>query len=343
MIFLDAIFRFSGVGLLALLAVLAWKGRSNWRSAPYLILSCISVGALFLGYAPPNILPPEPLLTLVRMVDIPHLVFVWLFALSLFAERFELRPYHVLIGALYAAPILWIRLGDLAFIEPPPRFMIPIGSVTSIALIGHLIWATLRGRRDDLLERRRAVRIYFVLTISAVAVAAALTDLMPSDASIDRRTAKAIAIWPAIVFGTIWMLSFDQIGMRFGADLRAADKLGANDAELWRRLTAMMEKEQAYREPSLTIVSLARVLGVGQHKLRSLINTQLGFANFSQFLNHYRIAEVKQAFADPSKMETPILTLAMDAGFTSLSPFNRAFKDATGLTPSAFRKAHAAP
>lgn len=338
MIFLDSIFRFSGVGLLALLAVLAWRGRGNWRSAPYLILSCLSVAALYLGYAPPAILPPEPILTLARLLDVPHLVFVWLFALSLFAEKFELRAQHVVIGLLYAAPILWIRLGDLGWIAPPPRFMIPIGSVTSIALIGHLIWATLRGRRDDLLERRRAVRVYFVLTISAVAVAAALTDLIQPDAAIDRRTAKAIAIWPAIVFGTFWMLSFDQLGMRFGADMRGAVELSAGDAKLWNRLTAMMEDNHAYREPTLTIVSLARELGVGQHKLRSLINTRLGFANFNQFLNHYRIEDVKQSMVDPAKSDTPILTLAMDAGFTSLSPFNKAFKELTGSTPTEFRK-----
>ena len=95
--------------------------------------------------------------------------------------------------------------------------MIPVGSATSILLVAHLIWATLRGRKDDLLERRRAVRIYFILTIAAVAVAAALSDLIPPDAAFDRRTAKAVAIWPAILFGTIWMLSFDRTAVQFGA------------------------------------------------------------------------------------------------------------------------------
>ena len=41
--------------------------------------------------------------------------------------------------------------------------------------------------------------------------------------------------------------------------------------------------------------------------------------------------------ADPAQREVPILTIALDAGFGSLGPFNRAFRDAEGMTPSAYR------
>jgi AraC-like DNA-binding protein len=34
----------------------------------------------------------------------------------------------------------------------------------------------------------------------------------------------------------------------------------------------------------------------------------------------------------------PILTIALDAGFQSLGPFNRAFKSQAGMTPSEFRR-----
>ena len=44
------------------------------------------------------------------------------------------------------------------------------------------------------------------------------------------------------------------------------------------------------------------------------------------------------ALADPSKRELPVLTIALTAGFQSIGPFNRAFKVATGLTPSEFRR-----
>jgi AraC-like DNA-binding protein len=34
----------------------------------------------------------------------------------------------------------------------------------------------------------------------------------------------------------------------------------------------------------------------------------------------------------------PVLTIALDAGFQSIGPFNRAFKAATGVTPTEFRR-----
>ena len=338
MIFLDTFVRFSGVGMLCILAVLAWRHRGSWQGVNLLVLACITVAALLLGYAPEAVQPPDPLLAAVRYLDVPHLVFVWLFALSLFDEQFEVRPWHWIVGIVYSAPILWARLGYEGLVPPPPGWFIPFGSATSVVLIGHLIFSTIRGRSDDLLEKRRASRIHFVLVISVMAVAAALTDLMPAEGAFDKRTAKAMALWPAIAFGTYWMLSFDRSAVRFGSGTRHPEALEAADRTLWQKLEAAMVEGEAYAEPALTIASLASQLGVGQHRLRALINTRLGHANFSAFVNSYRVAAVQQAMREPATAHLPILTLALDAGFKSLSPFNKAFKQETGMTPSAWRE-----
>ena len=83
---------------------------------------------------------------------------------------------------------------------------------------------------------------------------------------------------------------------------------------------------------------MADRLGLPEHKLRRLINQQLGWRNFNQYLNAYRLADAKAALADPLQAEVPVLTIAMDAGFQSLGPFNRAFKADTGVTPSEYRR-----
>ena len=70
----------------------------------------------------------------------------------------------------------------------------------------------------------------------------------------------------------------------------------------------------------------------------TLINEGLGHRNFNAFLNRYRIEEAKAALADPTQKDVPIVTIAMDCGFKSLGPFNRAFKVDTGQTPSEFRR-----
>jgi len=107
-------------------------------------------------------------------------------------------------------------------------------------------------------------------------------------------------------------------------------------------LTARVSEAMAgavHREPGLTIGGLAARLGVPAHRLRSLINQRLGYRNFSAFLNHHRIADAKAWLADPAKVDLPVLTIAMDLGYGSLAPFNRAFREATGQSPSEYRRA----
>ena len=107
---------------------------------------------------------------------------------------------------------------------------------------------------------------------------------------------------------------------------------------LLRRLDHLMTVERIYRQEGLTIAMLAAKLDLPEHRLRQAINEGLGYRNFNAFLNRYRIDEAKAALSDPSQRDVPVLTIAMDAGFQSIGPFNRAFKADTGMTPTEFRR-----
>jgi AraC-like DNA-binding protein len=115
-----------------------------------------------------------------------------------------------------------------------------------------------------------------------------------------------------------------------------------------RRKAAVAALERAilvdriYRQEGLSIGRLAQLQGLPEYKLRRLINQHLRYRNFADFLNQYRAADAKQALGDPSQDKVPILTIALDAGFASLGPFNRAFTAAVGMTPSAYRRGHGA-
>jgi len=69
-----------------------------------------------------------------------------------------------------------------------------------------------------------------------------------------------------------------------------------------------------------------------------LLSTFPGHRNFSAFLNSYRIDAIKEEFKDPQKSRTPILTLAMDVGYNSLAPFNKAFRESENMTPTTYRQ-----
>lgn len=341
MLWLDGLFRFSGVGFLAFLTIILLRDAKDWKSKPYMILASISVSALFLGYAPEALQPPEPIYSMSRFLDIPHLAFVWLLTLSLYDASFRLKPIYWICGILYSLPILYVRLFNFGIFPEPHMWIFIYGSLTSIALMGHLCYVTLSGRADDLLETRRISRVYFILMIVFVAVSAAVIDIGPREIfGIDKRTAKIITIWPAIVWGLLWLMAFNQRAAYFGWHSGSGRQLDKRDEDLKMQLQSLMKEEQVFREMGLTINSLATRLGVSQHRLRALINHDLGYANFSSYLGTFRIDAVKQAFENPQTSHLPILTIAMDCGFKSLSTFNKTFKTLEGVTPSAYRKGY---
>ena len=99
-----------------------------------------------------------------------------------------------------------------------------------------------------------------------------------------------------------------------------------------------LDKEEVWREEGLTIGALASRLGAAEHHLRRLINEDLGYRNFAAFLNERRVAAAQVALTDPEKNRVAISTVAYDFGFSSLAPFNRAFREITGKTPSEWRR-----
>jgi AraC-like DNA-binding protein len=113
--------------------------------------------------------------------------------------------------------------------------------------------------------------------------------------------------------------------------------LAAADRVLLEKLIAGMDAG-LYRRTGLTITALAAEFGYPEHQLRKLINQHLGFRNFSFFLNSFRIEEATERLSDPAQARTPVLTIALDLGYASLGPFNRAFKELTGTTPTAYRE-----
>jgi len=96
-------------------------------------------------------------------------------------------------------------------------------------------------------------------------------------------------------------------------------------------------EQHVHRDRELTVASLAQKPAMPEYRLRKLIHEQLGYRNFNALLHDYRIAEACRDLVDPTKNSLPILTIALTVGYNSINPFNRAFRDAKGMTPSAFR------
>jgi AraC-like DNA-binding protein len=103
------------------------------------------------------------------------------------------------------------------------------------------------------------------------------------------------------------------------------------------RLLSYMVKEKPYLNEKLSLKEVACSLDISVNHLSQVINEQTGMS-FFDFVNKYRVDEVKARLADPKNKQFTLLATAYDCGFNSKSSFNSIFKKNTGLTPSQYSK-----
>ena len=103
------------------------------------------------------------------------------------------------------------------------------------------------------------------------------------------------------------------------------------------RMVALMENEKLYLDPDFRRADLADLLGVSLHHLSEVLNDSLGM-NYAEFINSYRLNEVKRTLSDSANDHKTILAVAFEAGFRSKSTFNRIFREQVGVTAREFRK-----
>lgn len=104
----------------------------------------------------------------------------------------------------------------------------------------------------------------------------------------------------------------------------------------FKKLEELMRFKKLYRNPCLSLSSVAEVLGISACYLSSMINRLLN-KSFIDFINEYRVADVKQNLTSNAFAHYTIVSLGLEAGFNSKSAFYSAFKKHTGLTPVQYK------
>lgn len=104
----------------------------------------------------------------------------------------------------------------------------------------------------------------------------------------------------------------------------------------FQRLENLIKLGKIYRNPCLTLSSTAKDLGISACYLSSIVNSLLN-KSFIDFINEYRIEDVKCNLLSKKYSQYTIVSIGLESGFNSKSAFYSAFKKHTGLTPLQYK------
>jgi AraC-like DNA-binding protein len=259
---------------------------------------------------------------------------LWLALTTMFRDR-DANWHHALplLGLMGAAAVAY-HGGDLAW----AFFWLWTGG--SVLLVVHGMFVVISTGNDDLVESRRRLR--FWLSAMCILGCGVLLMLLLTNAADARRFALP-GWWPTTLRGLMAATAIATVALVLDPrrQLLPPQKKPARatevDADLLRDLEAAMTTERLWRQEGLTLAKLASQLNSPEYKLRLLINGRLGHRNFTEFVNGFRVEAAKVLLADDHS-GLNVAQVAYEVGFSSLAPFNRAFKEVTGVTPTQWRK-----
>jgi AraC-like DNA-binding protein len=338
---LDMFLRGLGSGAILILGGVALRPGVSRDQRIAIVLASLSISAWLISESPTAWAAfgrPAILAALAWPVG----AFFWLLVLAVFED--------VRVTPLTLAPAAAQMLLGAVHVGLPAPFGVAgwwlLNAVSGVLAL-HACLVVARGWSGDLVEGRRRLRglllgvsAVFAASMVVVAFAGRLDPSGPWYAMGGGRPYGGGFI-SLVTFATVVMF----LQMRpavFGAARRPA---AGPDPRVEAAERLMMEKLNAFmggggwRREGLTIGQVAAELAEPEHRLRRLINRRLGHRNFADFVNGHRIEAAKARLADPIEARTTVAAIAFDLGYGSLGPFNRAFRAATGSTPTEWRRA----
>ncbi len=264
-------------------------------------------------------------------------VLFWLLSKTIFDDHFKATPAIALWFLVQLIPHVHHYFCDLIPNQIESLLNV-ISEIVSIGFVLASLYVALKTRQGDLIESRLRFRNIFII-ITAVLIGLTLIVEATTFAQQSKIPLQILQRVSILTLTAYFLLSnFDFRSGFFFREIPIPKAIVSVDSVLEEKLMTMLNKEKVYRKEGLTIKELADSMNTQEHRLRRLINGQLGFKNFNDFLNQYRVNEACEILTDASQNRKTILEIAYELGYQSIGPFNKAFKEQKNTTPTAFRK-----
>jgi AraC-like DNA-binding protein len=341
---LDVLLRAAGVAV-ALVFLLVVSVRGGWRHRADLLLVVACAAAYLVCSTPtrPCCTTPIAMPMLLGAITFPFAF--WRLARVVLDDEPRIPPV-AWAGLLILLASGWLAASDYLDLPTSTRMTAAVlNKLSAFGFLGAALYRAWSSWEGDLVEPRRKLRWMLIAYIGAygftilVAEVYLLGERPPAWLELVNAAAIDLTLLSTLVFLIQPRLAaMDALFLRKSA-APAVIPTTSGDDPLLARLHQLMQGQKIYRDPDLSVAALARQVAVPEYVLRRLIHERLGHRNFAAYVNEFRLQEVAARLSDPQLARRPILTLALEAGFGSIGPFNRAFRDRYGVTPTAFRLA----
>jgi AraC-like DNA-binding protein len=277
-----------------------------------------------------------------------HPVWFWICARLLFSDRATLRTRDAIgLGAMGVAGVLYQSQLPADSEDTAVRVLGVAFAAAGLAFACLAPLSVYFGLAGDLDPRRRQLRRWFVPLVSIYLAAVIVTQTIVLFQG--RSTPPGLVLLNLVIIDAVAAVALSTfvqwrvVNWVAAVDIPPAVALSRLEQSVLDRLNRRFAGERLYAREGLTIVQLADLLGTQEHVLRRVINQGLGFRNFNDFLHTHRLKEAAERLGDPQLRRIPVLTIALEVGYGSVGPFNRAFKERFGVTPTEYRRQNSTP
>jgi AraC-like DNA-binding protein len=344
----ELMLRATGVALLALVALSVVRTRERTHRTHSVAWLAASVAAFLLTSMPGADRIFGAFIYPLTALCSTHPVWFWICARLLFSDRATLRTSDAIwLGAMGIAGVLYQSQLPADSADTAVRVLGVAFAASGLAFACLAPLTVYFGMAGDLDPRRRQLRQWFVPFVSIYLAAVLVTQaiVLFQEGSTPRALVllNLVVIDAAAAIALSTFLRVRVVNWIAAVDVPPAIALSRLERSVLDRLNRRFVAERLYAREALTIAELANLLGSQEHVLRRVINQGLGFRNFSDFLHTHRLKEAAERLGDPQLRRIPVLTIALEVGYGSIGPFNRAFKERFGVTPSEYRRQSSTP
>jgi|TARA_B100000795_G_scaffold209363_1_gene162916 AraC-like DNA-binding protein len=333
--------RGASLGVLLVIILIAVKYRNTYAAK---LLIALAVGGCGYILAPVVRDNAQLLDVSVMITDTTPLIFL-LFCQAIFNDHKKPAKLSLAMGvSYYITGYLAHPFGYRTTIDLPLDIIDSLNFFSHLLILVSLLYAfgsIIRQSRNDLVASRRQLRLIITTLVGGYISLIIIMEMVIPGFSLWVEAMHSAGILLVMLGLTMGLLAIGTDNLTIiskPAEISAVKKTEtALEKQELAALLYAMETDCSYRNMELTISSLAAQISVPEHHLRSLINRHLDYRNFNDFLNQYRIAETAQRLTNEKFAKLPIMTIAMDAGYRSMTTFNKAFKSITGKTPRDYR------